>query len=269
MKEGEHNSAAILIAAGEQILSRLLPVFNAYGLSASGTGTAAHASQMISLIQPNLILVDLDATGGFALLESIRTNTSCSSIVAATNSDQAAAKARLLGVGNVIVKNDMATVVDATLFFLRDRIRPKCQPNGIRVLLVDDEYDEREILADFLAFLGYTVAVASSGPDALQLVKQGFQLSVVVLDLFPKGIGGLETLKELMNTKSHPAVIMTGAAADQEIARHARKLGAFDYLLKPLQPEALEVSIAACAGLATDQGKFAKRCSRFLCHAFR
>lgn len=101
------------------------------------------------------------------------------------------------------------------------------------VLLVDDEEELVNALAERLQIRGFNAEIALNGEQALQTV-QDRPPDVMVLDLRMPGIDGLEVLRRIK--KTHPriqVVVLTGHGSekDREIAL---RLGAFDYLQKPV-----------------------------------
>jgi two-component system nitrogen regulation response regulator NtrX len=98
---------------------------------------------------------------------------------------------------------------------------------------VDDERDIRESLRGILEEEGYHVLLAESGEECLeQLRKKNCEL--VLLDIWLKGIDGLETLERVRQMENAPEVIMISGHGTIETAVRATKLGAFDFLEKPL-----------------------------------
>ena len=112
----------------------------------------------------------------------------------------------------------------------------------MRILVVDDEKQIRRILAVLLTEHDYEVAEASSGEEALKLQPE-FQPALVLLDLSMPGMDGLETLKQLMQNPSRPEVVMMTAFGTISSAVEAMRLGAFDYLSKPFDNEALLLTV--------------------------
>ncbi|HET6842006.1 MAG TPA: sigma-54 dependent transcriptional regulator [Candidatus Angelobacter sp.] len=101
------------------------------------------------------------------------------------------------------------------------------------ILVVDDERDIRESLRGILEEEGYHVLLAESGEECLeQLRKKNCEL--VLLDIWLKGIDGLETLERVRQMENAPEVIMISGHGTIETAVRATKLGAFDFLEKPL-----------------------------------
>ena len=113
-----------------------------------------------------------------------------------------------------------------------------------RILVVDDEAPMRESLKDWLMEEGYEVGLASSGQEAIAMVR-GKSWDVVLLDLKMPGMDGLETLQRLkgkeVNTEAE--ILMMTAYATVDTAVQAMKEGAFDYLVKPFSPDEIEMQI--------------------------
>jgi len=103
----------------------------------------------------------------------------------------------------------------------------------MKVLLVDDEKDFIEVLTKRLRRRKLDLYVAHSGEEALQVVH-GHPIDVVVLDMRMPGMDGLQTLREIK--LHHPAieVIMLTGHANVDAAVEGMELGAFDYLMKPV-----------------------------------
>jgi DNA-binding NtrC family response regulator len=116
----------------------------------------------------------------------------------------------------------------------------------VKLLVVDDDADAREMLAVYFAGQGYTVRTAQSGKEALEAINLHRDLEIVLLDLFIPDIGGMEILTEINHQTAPPGVILLTGLADKEIAHDARRLGAFDYILKPYNLSQVESSVVAC-----------------------
>lgn len=112
----------------------------------------------------------------------------------------------------------------------------------IRVLLVDDEEQFVQTLAERLEMRDYDVTTSFSGEDALERVK-GYNFDVIVLDVLMPGVDGVETLGEIKKIKPLTEVIMLTGHATVETAIEGMKLGAYDYLMKPCETEELVTKI--------------------------
>ena len=105
-----------------------------------------------------------------------------------------------------------------------------------RVLLVDDEEEFVSALSERLMLRGIEVDSALNGEEALALmVEKVFE--VVILDVMMPGLGGLEVLKQIKSTYPNTQVILlTGHGSTRE-GIEGMRLGAFDYLIKPVDIE--------------------------------
>ncbi|HYF39383.1 MAG TPA: sigma-54 dependent transcriptional regulator, partial [Gemmatimonadales bacterium] len=120
---------------------------------------------------------------------------------------------------------------------------------GARILLVDDESNIRRMLGALLRSEGFTVTEAPNGNAALLLIEE-MDPDVVLLDLLmPPGPDGLETLTRLRDQGHTAPVIMMSGKAQLTDAVRAVKLGAFQFLEKPLSPEAVLVTLRAALEL--------------------
>ena len=107
------------------------------------------------------------------------------------------------------------------------------------VLIVDDEAIVRESIKDWLKDAGYQVTTAESGEEALELIEHQ-DFSVVILDVRLPGKTGIRVLAEVKALKPQIKSIIITAYPSTELAAEAMKLGAVDYLIKPIAPDDLE-----------------------------
>ena len=128
---------------------------------------------------------------------------------------------------------------------------PVTQPRntGARVLIVDDEPDLREPLADYLSGQGFAVVQAASAADARSLLLQD-KPDIVLLDIMMPGEDGLSLCRHLVETKSLPVILLTarGEATDRIIGL---EIGADDYVTKPFEPRELVARIRSVLRRAT------------------
>jgi len=111
-----------------------------------------------------------------------------------------------------------------------------------RILIVDDEKQIGEFLGDFLSEKGYDVFYAENGEQAINYVKYA-RPHIILLDVHMAGMDGLEVLTQIKRVDPVAGVIMVTALQEEEIGREALKLGAVDYLTKPIDFEYLETSL--------------------------
>ena len=104
------------------------------------------------------------------------------------------------------------------------------------ILIVDDEAGIRESLSGILADEGYSASAVESGEACLDLLRKS-PFDVVLLDIWLPGIDGMETLQKIRDFEDPPEVIMISGHATIETAVRTTKLGAYDFLEKPLSLE--------------------------------
>ncbi|MFO7709169.1 MAG: sigma-54 dependent transcriptional regulator [Desulfobacterales bacterium] len=114
--------------------------------------------------------------------------------------------------------------------------------NRTRILIVDDELIMRESLAGWLERDGHEVSTAASGEAALSMCAEK-RFDILLLDIKMEGLSGLEVLRRLKESDPDVAVVMITAYGSIASAIDAMKNGAFDYLLKPFDPNELGVLI--------------------------
>jgi DNA-binding response OmpR family regulator len=115
----------------------------------------------------------------------------------------------------------------------------------VKILIVDDEAHIRQMMRLTLEAAGYQVEEAADGASGLALFGDGREVSVVLLDQKMPGIDGLETLRQLKARVPGACVVMVTAFASIELAVDAMRLGATDFLRKPMTPEMLRGAVAA------------------------
>jgi DNA-binding NtrC family response regulator len=113
-----------------------------------------------------------------------------------------------------------------------------------RALVVDDEPDFLETLVNRLGKRSIDTAGVRSGEEAVEVMKKK-PFDVVVLDIkMPGGMDGIETLREMKKIQPLAEVILLTGHASVETSIEGMKLGAFDYLIKPIKLEELLTKMA-------------------------
>jgi len=111
-----------------------------------------------------------------------------------------------------------------------------------RILVVDDEEIVRESLSAWLEKDGYTLATAPDGETAVERIKNE-RWSILLVDLKMPGIDGLQVLEEAKKLQPEAVAVIMTAYATVDTAVAAMKIGAYDYLVKPFDPEELSMMI--------------------------
>jgi DNA-binding NtrC family response regulator len=114
--------------------------------------------------------------------------------------------------------------------------------SSAKILIVDDELIMRESLAGWLQRDGHTIQTAPSGEEALEKLKET-HFDIMLVDIKMEGISGLEVLQQVKESDPDVAVVMITAYGSIPTAIEAMKNGAYDYMLKPFDPNELGVLI--------------------------
>jgi DNA-binding NtrC family response regulator len=114
-----------------------------------------------------------------------------------------------------------------------------------RILIIDDEENIRRVMRLALETAGYKVGEAADGVHGLEEYGDGSNWDAVVLDQRMPDIDGLETLRLIKERDATARVIMATAYASIELAVDAMKLGATDFVRKPMTPENLRNAVTA------------------------
>jgi DNA-binding response OmpR family regulator len=251
-------SKPVILIANEQtyLVDLLQETLRNEDLLVVGASDAVEAGHLFDKHRPNLAVVDPDIPGGIHLLQLIRCSTDPCAVIALTSSAERRTALQNMGVETVMDKGVSLKVLLRTIrsYVDAEPAIPQTTANAT-ILVVDDEEEIREIQATLLTRKGYSVVTAGSGEEALNLIEQDGSIAVVLLDVQIPGRGGLDVLRAISNSKKRPQVIIVTSMVDEQLARHSRKLGAFDYLLKPIEPEALEGVIIASLSHAAYQSQ--------------
>lgn len=145
----------------------------------------------------------------------------------------------------------------------------------MRLLIIDDEAHIRQMMRLTLEAAGYAVDEAGTGEDGLARFGDGSGHAAVLLDQKMPGIDGLQTLRQLKERVPGVCVLMVTAFASIELAVDAMRLGATDFLRKPMTPEALRAAVAAAIAsrprtpIAAPAGEAAPRVQTLTLNGFR
>lgn len=111
-----------------------------------------------------------------------------------------------------------------------------------KILVIDDERAIRNTLQEILEYEKFKVDLAEDGIEGLELARK-FKYDVVLCDIKMPKMDGIEVLQKFQELKSNPAVVMISGHGTLETAVEALKIGAFDYIAKPLDLNRLLVTV--------------------------
>lgn len=113
--------------------------------------------------------------------------------------------------------------------------------SAARLLVVDDEAINREIIAEYLEDTDYQLTMAAGGEDALVRLRADAAFDAIILDRMMPGVDGLAVLKQIQADaalRQVPVIMQTAAAGHEQVAEGLRR-GAYYYLTKPYHRDAL------------------------------
>lgn len=113
-----------------------------------------------------------------------------------------------------------------------------------RVLIIEDEEHIRRMMRLTLETAGYEVGEADGGAEGLRLYREHSPWGAVILDQRMPGMDGLETLRQIKEVDPDASVVMATAYASIDLAVDAMKLGASDFVRKPMTPETLRNAVS-------------------------
>lgn len=124
----------------------------------------------------------------------------------------------------------------------------------IKFLIVDDEQDVVDNVKELFELRNYSVITATSGTEALELVKKESP-NIIILDIRMPDISGMEVLKEVKKNYPKTRVIMLTGVEDEETKDKAMSLGASGYLTKPYSfSELIEMSRKLIQEICQEEG---------------
>lgn len=248
--------AQMLVLEGEASFRELLKdMLIQAGHEVHVAQTAMQALLLVRELRLRIVLVNLQepARQGLQLLEDLRSLPDRPRVVAFTRVErpEIERQARWLGAAYLLLTGSDRDTLKPPLMraihsALQQRPASPVTVNGepVRVLIVDDEAEIRELLQEYLTRRGHDVATAGDGAEALQEIDR-YRPHLMLLDLVMPGTDGLEVLRRLKAQAKKPGIIIVTALDDPGIAEQARSLGTFDYLIKPIDLDQLDVSIRA------------------------
>ncbi|MDQ7778328.1 MAG: sigma-54 dependent transcriptional regulator [Planctomycetota bacterium] len=116
----------------------------------------------------------------------------------------------------------------------------------LQIMVVDDEEIVRESLSDWLQHAGYGACMAPDGATAIEMARSG-NWSAMLVDLKMPQVDGLEVLRQVRSLRPEVPIIIITAYATVDTAVQAMKDGAYDYIVKPFDPEEIGMLLSKIA----------------------
>lgn len=116
-----------------------------------------------------------------------------------------------------------------------------------KILVIDDERVNRETLEMFLLEKGFDVFTSEGGYEGIETAREK-RPDIVILDIWLRGLDGLEVLRKIRQAGPDISVIMMTSFYHREATINAMKLGACDYIYKPLDVDELEITVEKVVG---------------------
>jgi DNA-binding response OmpR family regulator len=242
---GDNYPSVLCVDGDPDVLEQLKEHFTLQGFIVLTASNGVEACLQVKRWAPKAVILDLliPRLGGIGTLSRIRAFNPSVPVIMTSETAGAldlVTEAGLSVTGAFAKPLDLAAISEAlaragltapTAFSLGPVTRHPGQVRA-RILLVDDEPQFREMLAEYLVSESFEVLEAGSGEEALPQVM-AWHPHLVLLDLMMAGIGGLETLRRIKMVRPETCVIMVTAVDDLDVARSALAGGASDYVTKP------------------------------------
>ena len=240
-----------------ELLKRRLETLG-YGVTTSKTGSKA--LELLKANKFNLVLLDimLPDINGDILLHKIKIDPALNNtqvIMVTANSDrEMVLKCIDAGAIDYLIKPFSMPIVKTRIWRCLKNAKTESKLNttsspfeNSKILLIDDQELNRDILAHRLKKSGYQISSFTNGQEALEALKHE-RFDLVLLDIMMPDISGIDVLKKIrkLDANNDTPVIMITALDDTEIINECMEVGADDYILKPFNTTLLKLRISSC-----------------------
>jgi DNA-binding response OmpR family regulator len=255
----------LIIDADRKFSGLLLEVLQRYGHLVHAAATGEEGLRLLAQSVPDAVVLDLGLPGLSSLqtLMGVRAQAPDVPVLAVANEVPVVLenKVRELGVSEVLRKGlKMNLLMEAVQRTLRSVERRGVAPDpgagparatpaapAARILIVDDEPANCDLVEEFLSRRGYRTRIARNGAEALEAIRKE-PPGLVLLDIYMPIMNGAEALRRMMAptfpVQPPPGVIVLTASQDEPLLRECLALGAFDVLMKPLDLRQLDLAVA-------------------------
>ena len=237
----------ILIVDDDPSFRELLSGFlDGLGYSVEMSADGADALDRLRAEAADLVLLDLELPGmsGLDVLRYLKSEEIDTKVIAISGHEAAR---DYLGPDGIKLGAEafLTKPIDLDLLELEITAELSSAPRSrTSILVADDDPVVRELLKGFLEEKGYDVLLAEDGEAALLSVRED-EPDLLLLDLYMPKLSGIEVLERMNEEALQIAVIAISGTDDDDMARSTFKLGAADFITKPLDLEYLELSLLA------------------------
>jgi DNA-binding response OmpR family regulator len=263
----------VLIVDDERLMRDLLQdLLTRHGHQVLTAESGPAALELFQAHRPRVTLLDLNMPGmdGLTVLKRLRAIDGHAAVVVLTGggTEQLENQARQLGVTDFLKKGFSPEVILASLQRLL-QTPAQLLPTSVRsahpgapasqsLLVVEDEANSRELIAQFLTKKGYRVRTAADGAQAFRAVQEE-PPQLIVLDLYMPEMNGVEVLRRLRAQGFRGNIIVLTGSQDEDLLRQALELGSVDVLNKPVEVErlglAIDIGLALTDSAPSEQAK--------------
>lgn len=258
--------ASFLVVDDEELNRELLTKnLEAEGHIITSCKTGNEALNLLETEKYDVILLDLmlPDVNGITVLEKIRNNSNHDQthvmMVSASDDRETVLKCIEMGATDYIAKPYSMLIVNSRINRCLKKSYSKSiheetyhnnKINSARILLVDDQELNRDVLAHRLKKSGFEITCVKTGQEALDILeKESFDL--MLLDIMMPDLSGIEVLKIIRESEKFKdmPVMMVTAMDDMTTINECMQAGANDYILKPLNTRLFKIRMATCLGV--------------------
>ena len=128
--------------------------------------------------------------------------------------------------------------------------------DNLKILVVDDEVNIRNVIKEYAKFEGYEVEEAGNGMQAVEICKEK-DFDIIIMDVMMPKLDGFSAIKEIRKTKNIP-VLMLSARGEEYDKLFGFEIGIDDYVVKPFSPKEVMARVAAITSRVKNNSKAKK-----------
>ena len=125
--------------------------------------------------------------------------------------------------------------------------------DNLKILVVDDEVNIRNVIKEYAKFEGYEVEEAGNGMQAVEICKEK-DFDIIIMDVMMPKLDGFSAIKEIRKTKNIP-VLMLSARGEEYDKLFGFEIGLDDYVVKPFSPKEVMARVAAITSRVKNNSK--------------